>query len=304
MSQSPVLVEEGPDKGAVWHCGEVAKEQRALAEGKAWADLSHRTVVAVSGEERLAYLHAVTTQHVENLQPGVWKDGLILDAQGHIAHQFILVDDGTTTFLQVDSERTQSLVSYLTKMKFMMKVDVRDASSEFVILRAPGKTDDIGGPYALVPVSEKKETIDAFNQANLQVGMWAIEAERVASGRARIGLETDHKSIPNELGLLNSAVHMKKGCYPGQETVAKVFNLGHPPRRLVLLHLDGSDVKIPAHGSPVFNGETEVGFVGTVARHYELGTIALAIIKRTVPANATLHVEGIPASQEILVPVE
>jgi folate-binding protein YgfZ len=304
MSQSPVLVEEGPDKGAVWHCGEVAKEQRALADGKAWADLSHRTVVAVSGEERLAYLHAVTTQHVENLQPGVWKDGLILDAQGHIAHQFILVDDGTTTFLQVDSERAQLLISYLTKMKFMMKVDVRDASSEFVILRAPGKTDDIGGPYALVPVSEKKETIDAFNQANLQVGMWAIEAERVASGRARIGLETDHKSIPNELGLLNGAVHMKKGCYPGQETVAKVFNLGHPPRRLVLLHLDGSDVKIPAHGSPVFNGETEVGFVGTVARHYELGTIALAIIKRTVPANATLHVEGIPASQEILVPVE
>jgi folate-binding protein YgfZ len=260
--------------------------------------------VAVSGEERLAYLHAVTTQHVENLQPGVWKDGLILDAQGHVAHQFILVDDGTTTFLQVDSERTQLLISYLTKMKFMMKVDVRDASSEFVILRAPGKTDAIGGPYALVPVSEKKETIDAFNQANLQVGMWAIEAERVASGRARIGLETDHKSIPNELGLLNGAVHMKKGCYPGQETVAKVFNLGHPPRRLVLLHLDGSDVKIPAHGSPVFNGETEVGFVGTVARHYELGTIALAIIKRTVPANATLHVEGIPASQEILVPVE
>ena len=304
MSQSPVLVEEGLDKGAVWHCGEVAKEQRALADGKAWADLSHRTVVAVSGEERLAYLHAVTTQHVENLQPGVWKDGLILDAQGHIAHQFILVDDGTTTFLQVDSERAQLLISYLTKMKFMMKVDVRDASSEFVILRAPGKTDDIGGPYALVPVSEKKETIDAFNQANLQVGMWAIEAERVASGRARIGLETDHKSIPNELGLLNGAVHMKKGCYPGQETVAKVFNLGHPPRRLVLLHLDGSDVKIPAHGSPVFNGETEVGFVGTVARHYELGTIALAIIKRTVPANATLHVEGIPASQEILVPVE
>ena len=304
MSQSPVLVEEGPDKGAVWHCGEVAKEQRALADGKAWADLSHRTVVAVSGEERLAYLHAVTTQHVESLQPGVWKDGLILDAQGHIAHQFILVDDGTTTFLQVDSERAQLLISYLTKMKFMMKVDVRDASSEFVILRAPGKTDDIGGPYALVPVSEKKETIDAFNQANLQVGMWAIEAERVASGRARIGLETDHKSIPNELGLLNGAVHMKKGCYPGQETVAKVFNLGHPPRRLVLLHLDGSDVKIPAHGSPVFNGETEVGFVGTVARHYELGTIALAIIKRTVPANATLHVEGIPASQEILVPVE
>ena len=304
MSPSPVLVEDGPDKGAVWHCGEVAKEQRALAEGRAWADLSHRTVIAVSGEERLTYLHAVTTQFVENLQPGVWHDALILDAQGHIAHQFILVDDGATTYIQVDSERAEPLINYLNKMKFMMKVDVQDASSDFVIVRAPGKSDAIGGPYALVPVSEKKETFEAFNQANLQVGMWALEAERVAHGRARIGLETDHKSIPNELGFLNGAVHMKKGCYPGQETVAKVFNLGHPPRRLVLLHLDGSDVKIPSHGTPVFNGETEVGFVGTVARHYELGTIALAMIKRTVPKDATLHVAGIPTSQEILVPNE
>ena len=97
---------------------------------------------------------------------------------------------------------------------------------------------------------------------------------------------------------------MNKGCYRGQETVAKVFNLGHPPRRLVLLHLDGSSVDLPKHGSPVFNEGKEIGFIGSVARHHELGPIALAVIKRTTPADAVLTTEGISASQEILVPIE
>ncbi|MEY3710745.1 MAG: hypothetical protein RLZZ99_566, partial [Actinomycetota bacterium] len=147
-------------------------------------------------------------------------------------------------------------------------------------------------------------TIEAFNAANLQVGMWALEAERVASGRARIGLDTDHKSIPNELGVLNKSVHMNKGCYRGQETVAKVFNLGQPPRRLVLLHLDGSSVELPETGAPVELEGKQIGFIGSVARHYELGPIALAVIKRTTPADATLTISGIAASQEILVPIE
>jgi folate-binding protein YgfZ len=171
-------------------------------------------------------------------------------------------------------------------------------------VKAPGKTDDIGGPYALVPRGELSATTTAFASANLQVGMWAIEAERIAQGRARITLDTDHKSIPNELGLLNKAVHMNKGCYRGQETVAKVFNLGHPPRRLVLLHLDGSSVDIPSHGDAVTYDGKEIGFVGSVARHYELGPIALAVIKRMTPADAVLEVKGIPASQEILVPID
>ncbi|HEY9275858.1 MAG TPA: hypothetical protein VIO63_01725, partial [Candidatus Nanopelagicaceae bacterium] len=108
----------------------------------------------------------------------------------------------------------------------------------------------------------------------------------------------------NEIGALNKAVHMQKGCYRGQETVAKVFNLGHPPRRLVLLHLDGSSVELPKSGSPVLLDGKEIGFIGTVARHYELGPIALALIKRVTPADAVVSVEGVPATQEILVPVE
>ncbi len=298
---SAVLVEDGPDKGAVWHFGEPVKEQRALEAGTAWADLSHFNIVAVTGEDRLKWLHDLTTQFVSDLQPGVWMPSMILDAKGHVEFQFNLVDDGTTTFLVLDPGYVEKLVEYLTKMKFMLRVDVRDASSEFVVLRAPGVADAIGGPFALVPRDEVEQMKLTFGGVATQVGTWALDAERVAKGRPRIGFETDHKSIPNELGVLNTAVHMKKGCYRGQETVAKIYNLGNPPRRLVMLHLDGSDVGFPAAGTKVENDGVVVGFVGTVARHHELGTIALAVVKRNTPVDATLMVEGIPANQEVIV---
>ena len=299
---SAVLVEDGPDKGAVWHFGEPVKEQRALEAGTAWADLSHFNVVAVTGEDRLKWLHDLTTQFVSDLQPGVWMPSMILDAQGHVEFQFNLVDDGSTTYLVLDPGYVEKLVEYLTKMKFMLRVDVRDASSEFVVLRAPGVADAIGGPFALVPRAEVEEMKQTFGGVATQVGTWALDAERVAKGRPRIGFETDHKSIPNELGVLNTAVHMKKGCYRGQETVAKIFNLGNPPRRLVMLHLDGSAVVMPATGTPVENDGVVVGFLGTVARHHELGPIALAVIKRTTPVEAVLTVGGISASQQVIVP--
>jgi folate-binding protein YgfZ len=298
---SAVLVEDGPDKGAVWHFGEPVKEQRALEAGTAWADLSHFNIVAVTGEDRLKWLHDLTTQFVSDLQPGVWMPSMILDAKGHVEFQFNLVDDGTTTFLVLDPGYVDQLVEYLTKMKFMLRVDVRDASSEFVVLRAPGAADAIGGPFALVPRAEVEQMKETFGGVATQVGTWALDAERVAKGRPRIGFETDHKSIPNELGVLNTAVHMKKGCYRGQETVAKIYNLGNPPRRLVMLHLDGSDVGFPAAGTKIENDGVVVGFVGTVARHHELGTIALAVVKRNTPVDATLMVEGIPANQEVIV---
>lgn len=298
---SAVLVEDGPDKGAVWHFGEPVKEQRVLEAGTAWADLSHLNIVAVSGADRLQWLHDLTTQFVSDLQPGVWMPSMILDAQGHVEFQFNVVDDGTTTYLIVDPGYVEKLVEYLTKMKFMLRVDVRDASSEFVVLRAPGVADAIGGPFALVPRAEVEEMKSAFGGVATQVGTWALDAERVAQGRPRIGFETDHKSIPNELGVLHTAVHMKKGCYRGQETVAKIYNLGNPPRRLVMLHLDGSDVGFPVAGTKVENDGVVVGFLGTVARHHELGTIALAIVKRNTPTDATLSIDGIPANQEVIV---
>jgi folate-binding protein YgfZ len=141
-------------------------------------------------------------------------------------------------------------------------------------------------------------------------GMWAFEALRIAAHVPRFGLDTDHRTIPHEVGWIETAVHLNKGCYRGQETVARVHNLGHPPRRLVFLNLDGSEDRLPAHGDPVeLAGDepgdeqrTAVGFTGSAARHYELGPIGLALVKRTVPVDATLLAGGVPAAQEVIVP--
>jgi folate-binding protein YgfZ len=301
---SAVYLDEGLDKGAVWHFGQVAGEGRALAKGQAWADLSHRAIIKISGKDRLSWLHSLTTQHLEKLEPGIWQEALILDPKGHLEYQFYLVDDAEATFLHLDQISAPPLLEYLEKMKFMLDVSVSNVSDSYAILKAPGLSDEIGGPYALLPRSELEATKQAFNKVATQVGIWALEAERIAMGRARIGFDSDHKSIPNELGLLDRAVHMAKGCYRGQETVAKVFNLGHPPRRLVLLHLDGSSVDIPNSKDPITLDGKEIGYIGSVARHHELGPIGLGVIKRMTPADAILDVNGISASQEILVAIE
>ena len=296
-----VHVEDGPDKGAIWHFGQPAQEQRALAQGAAWADLSHLAIIEVSGDDRAKWLHDLTTQHLSELEVGTWTSALILDHNGHLEYQFNLVDDGTAAYVVLDSQYAPTLLQYLLKMRFMLKVDARDASADFAVLRAPGLATDIGGPFALVPRAELDAMKKVFDENAKEVGTWALDAERVAAGRPRIGFDTDHKSIPNELGLLNKSVHMSKGCYRGQETVAKIFNLGAPPRRLVMLHLDGSAVVFPAPGTPVENNGVQVGFLGTVARHHELGPIALALIKRSTPIDAVLTVDGISAAQEVIV---
>ena len=296
-----VFVEDGPDRGAIWHFGEPNKEQRALAEGKAWADLSHLSVIAISGEDRLKWLHDLTTQYLVDFGAGIWLSAMVLDPQGHVEYQFNVVDDGTTSYLVMDPQFVEGLSTYLNKMRFMLRVEVRDATQDFAVMRAPGVANEIGGPFALVPRAELDEMKSAFDSTAMQVGTWALDAERVAAGRPRHGIDTDFKTIPNELGVLNGAVHMNKGCYRGQETVAKIYNLGKPPRRLVMLHLDGHAVVMPPTGTPVMNGEVQVGFLGTVARHHELGPIALAIVKRNTPVDAQLTVEGVAASQQIIV---
>lgn len=139
-------------------------------------------------------------------------------------------------------------------------------------------------------------------------GTLALEALRIAAWRPRFGAESDDRTIPHELDWLRSAVHLSKGCYRGQETVAKVHNLGHPPRRLVMLHLDGSDALLPGHGAPVQFDGAVVGTVTSSARHHELGPIALAVVKRSLDPAAALVVEAdgvaIAAAQQVIVPTD
>ena len=148
---SAVFVESGLDEGAIWHFGEPNQEQRALAVGNAWADLSHRAVISISGKDRTTWINDMMTQELLTLPTGEWTETLLLDAQGHIEQQLFLVDDGGSIWMHLDASKAPELITYLNKMKFMLDVDVQDRSDEFAVLRAPGAADKFGGPFALVP---------------------------------------------------------------------------------------------------------------------------------------------------------
>ncbi|MFL6158077.1 MAG: YgfZ/GcvT domain-containing protein [Marmoricola sp.] len=293
-----------PDAAVAAHYGSFHGEQVALEAGDGFVDLSHRGVVRVSGPDRLTWLHSLTTQHLLDLKPGEPTTALILSPQGHVEHAMHAVDDGTSFTAHVEPGTAADLVGWLDRMRFMMQVEVTDVTDEVAVAWRPvdGGAAGLGaGKYDLVPRSELTAYADAAGPA---AGTWAYEALRIARGEPRFGLDTDHRTIPNEVGWIPSAVHLDKGCYRGQETVARVHTLGRPPRRLTLLHLDGSDNRLPTRGAPLVLDGREVGVVGSSARHHELGPIALGLVKRAVALDATLDADGIAAAQEVVVDPE
>ncbi|AIY01756.1 hypothetical protein ART_2157 [Arthrobacter sp. PAMC 25486] len=329
----------GLDAGVAAHYGDPNREQRLLAgylgkPGSAVVDLSHRGVVTVTGPDRLSWLNTLSSQDTTKLAPNVGTELLLLTVQGRIEFDARVVDDGETTWLIVESGEAAPLAEWLNRMKFMLRVEIADVSGGWAVLGSVTEVPEwsehlvwvdpwphigVGGySYAaipedqhpglerpwreyLVPALELEATVGDRPLA----GVWAAEALRLAAWRPRRGAETDEKTIPHELDLLRTAVHMNKGCYKGQETVARVHNLGRPPRRLVFLQLDGSLHTLPAPGSEVLLDERVVGTVTSAAQHFEIGPIALALVKRNVDPDAVLTVndngEMYPANQEIIV---
>ena len=148
--------------------------------------------------------------------------------------------------------------------------------------------------FVLVPARSVDVVAGTFLAAEPRrrlAGALAWEALRIEAGRPRRAREADARAIPHELDWLRTAVHLTKGCYPGQETIARTLNLGRPPRRLTVLQLDGLGGDLPQPGASVRMGERAVGAVTSVARHHELGPIALALLRRAVPAGEQLTVE-------------
>jgi folate-binding protein YgfZ len=282
---------DGIDAGVAAHYGDPFREQRALAAGDGVVDLSQRGVVRVSGADRLGWLHSLTTQYLEGLAPHTATRVLILSPQGHVEHAMDGYDDGEAFWAHVEPGEAPALVSWLDSMRFMMRVDVADVTDGWAVMARSESS------FELVPRAD----LDTVVGTSSLSGLWAYEALRIARGEPRLGLDTDHKTIPNETSWIGSAVHLDKGCYRGQETVARVHTLGRPPRRLVLLHLDGSVDRLPTPGDALAVDGREVGRVGTSGRHYELGPIGLGLVKRNVHPDAVLMVDGIPASQEIVV---
>jgi tRNA-modifying protein YgfZ len=312
------VASEFPDVGVPAHYGDPFGEQRALVGSAGLVDRSDRDVIKITGADRLGWLNSLSTQKVDQLQAGAAAQTLILSPHGHVEHKLNLVDDGEATWIHVEPGEATALIEFLASMKFMMRVEVADLTADYAVLTTTGPPGaaDFGGAAAaamdfgyatdlLVERASLAKVADGARANGVRLaGMWAHEALRIAGHRARFGTDTDHRTIPHEVGWIEPAVHLTKGCYRGQETVARVHNLGHPPRRLVMLHLDGSEDRLPPHGERVLRDDTAVGFVGSSSRHYELGPIALALIKRTVPVDATLQAAGISAAQEVIVSPE
>ncbi|GAA1306901.1 YgfZ/GcvT domain-containing protein [Pseudonocardia xinjiangensis] len=304
------------------HRGDPLAEQRAMARTAAVVDRGHRGVIAVTGEDRLSWLHLLLSQHVSELPSDTGTEALILDINGRVLHHMVVAHAQDTVYLDTEPGDVPELLGYLQKMVFWSKVEPRDATDELAVLSivGPATADVLAKAGCAVPAAPHgalalpdggvarrmtwpgTDAVDLLVPREAQAAWWerltaagarpagtmAFEAMRVESLRPRLHVDTDDRTIPHEVGWIGSAVHLTKGCYRGQETVARVANLGRPPRRLVLLHLDGGDERLPLPGDPVLRDGRPVGRVGTVALHHELGPVALALLKRSVPVDAEL----------------
>jgi folate-binding protein YgfZ len=313
------------------HYGDPVREQRSLAAGRALVDCSHYGVIVLSGSDRLMWLDSITSNVFAGIPAGHTREGLVLDPHGHIEHQFFLTDNGESAWLLVEPGRASALAAWLDSMRFRMDVTVGDQSEQWAVIAGTAKAItrltraevvwkdpwpglEAGGAaysaadhpaehwdvaYGAIPREQLTEALSAD-----WAGVDALGALQVRAGRPTMA-DVDDKTLPHELDWLRTAVHLNKGCYRGQETVAKVHNLGHPPRRAVLLHLDGAQPALPEPGAEVSLGEKVVGRVTRAVRHHEWGQVALAVVKRTVDPDAvlTLTIEGetANASQELLV---
>lgn len=316
-----------PDAGAVWHYGDPFAEQRAGEHDAVVVDRSHRAVIAVSGADRKGWLHTISSQHVADLPDGACTENLNLDGQGRVQDHWNQTELGGVTYLDTEAWRGQALLDFLSSMVFWSDVLPVEADLAVLSLIGPHLTEppalaalglaelpaestaaplESGGfvrrmPAAtpgqleldlLVPRDQVADWMRRLGEAGVRrAGVWAYEAHRVAAVRPRLGVDTDDRTIPHEVGWVGRAVHLDKGCYRGQETVARVHNLGRPPRMLVLVHLDGSGER-PVTGDPLLADGRPVGRLGTVVDHADLGPIALALVKRGLPAGTSLTTGG------------
>lgn len=327
------------DQGVPWHYGDPLREQKYLSEGSGLVDLSHYGVIEISGADRLTFLHSLTTAHILRAKPGESLITLLLSPHGHIEHMLKTIFGDSSIWLIVEPGAKEKILSYFQSMIFMSRIEIMDVSDEYAVLFEPIHNLKQGAPTWLTPdnfsniaitdagfsaggdpnkylktrpaiyegrefLIKRNELSNALNEAELLVGTWALSAIRIAAGVVREPIDFDHKTLPHEVGLIGNAVHLEKGCYRGQETVARVHNLGKPPRKLVMLHLDGLAERLPKSASEVTVQEQTVGFVGSAVRHFEFGPIALALVKAKTPEGVEVDVDSIAGSLQEVVTID
>ena len=285
------------------HYGDPLGEQRFLPTG-AVVDRRDRTVLQVSGPDAGTFLTNLLSQKVDTAEEGRWLRALDLDSQGRILHLVNIVRVADDQYLvDVNHQQAQSLLDYLSRMVFWSQVTIE--ATPLILVEFHGVSQAEPLPTEVARRTAGNVTQVFVTQASLPegvhpVGWMAHDAWRIQNLDPELPQDFDDKSIPHETpgfigrtvledGSSDGAVHLHKGCYRGQETVARVENLGTPPRLMVRVHLDGSAPELPEPGAPITAGTRTVGRLGTVAHDADEGPIALALLKRSALAAGTLQ---------------
>lgn len=286
----------------------------ALAAARAGVVVVERPDLAaleLTGADVLGYLHRVSSQHTSDLRPGDATQALLLSAKGRVEFAFRLAVLASSVLLDTDAAAAPALAERLDRFVFRYDVHVGPPVPGALSVLGPGTDEALGGAGLPVPPSSPGRAVAASpalvahrtavgvdvvggaapsaRRALVEAGVPAAAPEtwelvRIERGIPRWGAELGDDVIAEEAGLLGSHVHLDKGCYPGQETVARVHNLGQVQRRLAGLRFRGEE--LPAPGSDLLTDDgRRAGQVRSVARHPELGPIALAYVRRVVPAG-------------------
>jgi folate-binding protein YgfZ len=302
---------------------ELDGQYRALREGAGWLDRSERGKLRLSGTEALEFLQGQLTNDVEALDRGEGCYSALLDRKGHMrADMRVLHLDSGDVWLDCEAIAKEAVMRDLSMYKVGREVEIEDVSDAWAITSVIGPAaDKAAGVGPLSPEHAQRfldrdgvemqavatdaglDLITRSEQApalrRLLAGTGAVEVSeeaaeivRVESGRPRFGHEMTTETIPQEAGINERAVSFAKGCYIGQETVARLHYRGKPNRHLRGLRLDGPVLG----GDPITLGDREVGRLGTAVLSPALGPIALAIVRReAAPGDRVTVGDGVAA---------
>jgi folate-binding protein YgfZ len=301
-------------------------QYRAATEGAALLDRSERGKLAVSGPQAAEFLDSLLSNDIAGLHPGAGLDATLLTHKGRMLAEVRVL--ATDEELLLDSERValQALFDALSRFRIGYQVEVHKRTLErgllsligpgcdAVLASAPGASEHQheaatleGRPVRLirtdlgVDVLCESEHASQLSAALAAAGATPIEesvaeAVRIEHGRPRFGVEIDETTMPQEAGIHERAVSYSKGCYVGQETVARLYWKGKPNR-----HLRGLRLSEPVDaGAELALGDQTVGTVGSVARSPRLGPIALALLRREAEPGSVLTVTGASASATVV----
>jgi folate-binding protein YgfZ len=311
--------------------GTLAREYGALLEGCGVLDRSERGKLALSGPDAVEFLNGQVTNELTTLAPGTGCYAAFLTHKGKMLGDLRILALGSELLLDTERVALQALFDMIRRFKVGYRVELHKRTLERGLLSLIGPeaaaiagVDEPDGRLADLEHANASIAIDGIDtltvrtdvgvdlicnaadadalSAALQargamaVSEAAAECVRIEHGRPRYGIDLDDTVIPQEAGLNERAVSFTKGCYVGQETVARLYYKGKPNRHLRGLRLSGP----AATGAQLLLGERPVGRIGGTALSPRLGPIALALVRREAEPGSTVDVGEHGASAEVV----